>query len=485
MSGSAHRQRLRGKTGCISCRNRRKKCDERRPNCVRCAISGRKCEWLGETQLVDRRYASHPKSRYSSTDSVALVCLRSENAAHKKLTLDLEVMISRHFIEKYYHFLLLPNCHRAFHDGWIQEIQELMVMDESLRYSVLANAASHIHNVDTNPAMQSISLHYYSKSIRRLADVLSLATNRYLASYNGFLMSVMLLYLHGCAGKSTYPDIPPHLYAAMRVLRLRLFEAPNRTLQPFDHLALESVLYQSFLTTTVLWSDQHPQTEFDLLFWRKAEHFLKQNTMFPEQPDSLNSPVLGVPVALFRLAIQAKQAYQLPGSCSSSELAQLRAEIEDWEAFVLGNGPVGVSNDINAFHRQQLYYDGATHLYVLIISLLLEQANAKSAPADQQDLQNARLPQALPKSTWQIQKALEVLHTFELDDDWSSCYIGTWPVYTMGFFLSEVKDIGLIRGEMDRRWRITNNMQIPRFRGDLEAAWLARGRSQDPHQMEV
>jgi len=72
-----------------------------------------------------------------------------------------------------------------------------MVTDESLRYSVLANAASHIHNVDANPAMQSISLHYYSKSIRRLADVLSLATNRYLASYNGFLMSVMLLYLHG------------------------------------------------------------------------------------------------------------------------------------------------------------------------------------------------------------------------------------------------------------------------------------------------
>ena len=212
VSGSAHRQRLRGKTGCISCRsctsghsnvanntgrNRRKKCDEGRPNCMRCSTSGRKCEWLGETQLLDRRYASHPKSRYSSTGSVTSVCLRSESATHRKLTIDLEVIISRHFIEKYYHFLLLPNCHRAFHDGWIKEIQELMVTDESLRYSVLANAASHIHNVDANPAMQSISLHYYSKSIRRLADVLSLATNRYLASYNGFLMSVMLLYLHG------------------------------------------------------------------------------------------------------------------------------------------------------------------------------------------------------------------------------------------------------------------------------------------------
>jgi len=224
-------------------------------------------------------------------------------------------------------------------------------------------------------------------------------------------------------GKGTYPDIPPHLYAAMRVLRLRLFEAPNHTLQPFDHLALESVLYQSFLTTTVLWSDQHPQTEFDSLFWRKAEHFLKQNAMFPEQPDSLNSPVLGVPLALFRLAIQAKQAYQLPESHSRAELAHLRAEIEDWEALVLGNAPVRVSNDSNTFRRQQLYYDGASHLYMLIISLLLEQANMRLAPAEQLDSQNARLPQALPKSTWQIQKALQILRTFKFDDDWSSCYV--------------------------------------------------------------
>lgn len=216
----------------------------------------------------------------------------------------------------------------------------------------------------------------------------------------------------------------------MRVLTLRLFEAHNHTLQPFDHLALESVLYQSFLTTTVLWSDQHPQTEFDSLFWGKAENFLKHNSMFPEQPDSLNSPVLGVPVALFRLAIQAKQAYQLPGSCSSSELAQLRDEIEDWEALVLGNGHVGVPNDSNTFRRQQLYYDGATHLYVLIISLLLRQAKTEAAPADPPSLQNARLPKALPMSTWQIQKALQIFQAFEFDDGWSSCYVSWWNLCT-------------------------------------------------------
>jgi hypothetical protein len=147
--------------------------------------------------LVDRRFASHPQSRYADTNDATVVCLRSEDAAHAQLTFDLEVVISRHFIEKYYEFLLLPNCHPSFHDGWIRDIQELMGEDESLRYSVLANAASHIHNMDTNPGMQSLALKYYSKSIRRLSKVLVQANDPYLTSYNGLLMSVMLLYLHG------------------------------------------------------------------------------------------------------------------------------------------------------------------------------------------------------------------------------------------------------------------------------------------------
>lgn len=128
---------------------------------------------------------------------MSVVCLWSESTAHIKLTLDLEVIISRHFIEKYYGFLLLPNCHRSFHDGWIHDIQELMVTDESLRYSVLANAASHIHNMDDNPGMQSLSLQYYSKSISGLANALEEVNDPYLATCNGLLMSVMLLYLHG------------------------------------------------------------------------------------------------------------------------------------------------------------------------------------------------------------------------------------------------------------------------------------------------
>lgn len=212
MCSAVQRRRLRKKTGCLSCklrreqrssrakrsgRRRHKACDETKPVCDRCSRSGHRCEWPSSTELVDRRYASHPKSRYSNSNDTSTICLRFEDTAHFQLTIGLQVIISRHFIENYYGFLLLPNCHPAFYDGWIHDIQELMITDESLRYSVLANAASHIHNRDTNPNMQSLALQYYSKSIKGLSYALIQADDPYLESCDGLLMSIMLLYLHG------------------------------------------------------------------------------------------------------------------------------------------------------------------------------------------------------------------------------------------------------------------------------------------------
>jgi hypothetical protein len=275
------------------------------------------------------------------------------------------------------------------------------------------------------------------------------------------------------SSQGTYRDIPPHLHAAVRVLTLRFFETTTTIIQPFDHLALESVLYQMFLTSTGHWSDQEPLTEFNLKFWLKAENLLKEFVMFPDGPASLSSPVLGVPVALLRLAIQAKQAYQCPGPHSDVNLRSLRSEIEEWELVVLSKQSLDLSAGDDVFSRQETYYAAATHLYVLVVSLLLEQAEKKTNDM-LQELQHDRVPEAVPRHTWQLQKALRIVHAFETDDDWTRCYIGNWTVYTMGFFCSDTKDIGLIRNEFDRRWAVTKFMQIRRFRDDLEMVWKQR-----------
>lgn len=79
-----------------------------------------------------------------------------------------------------------------------------MVDDKSLRYAVLANAASHISIMDTNPDMESLALNYYSRAMKGLSGVLANANDPYLASCDGFLMSVMLLYLHGVSHTNLY-----------------------------------------------------------------------------------------------------------------------------------------------------------------------------------------------------------------------------------------------------------------------------------------
>jgi hypothetical protein len=126
---------------------------------------------------------------------VQKISLASASATHRQVTTSLEMVISRHFVEKYYGLLLLPNCHIDFYDGWITEIQQLMVEHKCLHYSVLANAASHLHFIDASSQMQELALTYYSKALRGLSNLLGRTSG--LENHNGLLMSVMLLYLHG------------------------------------------------------------------------------------------------------------------------------------------------------------------------------------------------------------------------------------------------------------------------------------------------
>ncbi|RTE82377.1 hypothetical protein BHE90_003045 [Fusarium euwallaceae] len=77
---SPNRRKARSKNGCITCRIRKVKCDERRPVCQRCANSPVKCEWLepGKSLSVRRsrgsNSASSPGSCRSSPRPLAPSC---------------------------------------------------------------------------------------------------------------------------------------------------------------------------------------------------------------------------------------------------------------------------------------------------------------------------------------------------------------------------------------------------------------------------
>ncbi|KAM5371429.1 hypothetical protein ACJA88_009416 [Fusarium oxysporum] len=328
------RKKLRAKTGCFTCRQRRKKCDEKSPICDLCRSSGRRCIWPSPSDLLDRRYSHHCDSRhqdrslkeqlqqheddignslipsssnhpvqsaissYSSstiyeTNSVCPLDLLSQAATvHRVLSNHLELRVSDHFSDKYFSLLLLPDCYRGFHDGWLTEIKQLMVTHKSLYYSVLACAASHIFLTDSVWEMHPIALSYYAEGVKELQLLLG-KVSQY-ENHDALLMSVMLLYLHGCLGWGTHSDVAQHVNAATRIVTLRLLNKPVGIQRLFDRLALESVIYQQFLLSTGLWSESSQcDFVFNPDFWDSVEKLLDRSTLLSGAPWNVESPILG------------------------------------------------------------------------------------------------------------------------------------------------------------------------------------------------
>ncbi|KEF54201.1 uncharacterized protein A1O9_09997 [Exophiala aquamarina CBS 119918] len=203
---------------------------------------------------------------------------------------------------------------------------------------------------------------------------------------------------------------------------------------------------------------------FDSDFWLQAEELLAKSNLYPGRSISFNSPVIGVPLALFRVVLSLKRLYQNPSQYDKDTLEGLRSEVEEWEGVVLSEGEID-SPDEYQNCNPRIYRD-AGYLYILVSSLLMDQISVGDwSPG---------APRVAPPDSWQLIKAKEILRARQDDPEWARCFIGNWPVYSLGFFLDE-PDIELIRADLHYRWQAVKFSQISRFRDDLEATWAARG----------
>ncbi|KIX98490.1 uncharacterized protein Z520_05791 [Fonsecaea multimorphosa CBS 102226] len=346
------------------------------------------------------------------------------------------------------------------------DIKKFMVQYKALQYSLLACSASHLHFVDAAPWMQELALVYYSNSVKGLSE--ALREGAQLKNDDAFLTSVILLYIHGCMGRGTYTDIPLHVNAATRILKLRLLSSSGNISRPFDRLAIESVFYQIFLVTTGSWSDPlELDYHFDAGFWLQAERLLAQSNLYLGCSIGFNSPVIGVPIALVRIVLSLKQFYQSPSQPDQGTLDQIRAELDEWESLVYSGQDLDhLSEHERPILNLQMYRD-AGYLYILTSSLLLYQLSGKTRTPGP--------PQAVPRTCWQMKTILHILRGYRDNDDWARLLLGNWPVYSVGFFMSHSEDIWLIRNDLQRRWDLVKFSQVSRFRTDLESTWNLRG----------
>ncbi|KAF4494387.1 hypothetical protein FAGAP_9476 [Fusarium agapanthi] len=471
MTTSLQRPKLRAKTGCLPCRRHRIKCDERTPICRACYTSRvpRDCQWPLDTDLVDRRFRSCKlreagKSRHSQsppsscivTSPPSLFLLADCVMARKRERDDIEWTVFREFGRRGTPLLLLPNCSSVFHKTWHTSIRTIMVSRKTLSPALMACATSFVSIRGGPPGMCHVSHQYYTDSLARLADSLSQDSPE---KDDDILITIVLLYAFNfISGSSSWDDQPQHVSAAIRIIISRILNAASTDLTAFLRLALESVLYQVFLLNNGLWSSATSYISLPSLdseFWARSEELLEHPTNMDFALLSINSPVLGMPLAVMRLATLLGQLCLGRESANMEDLLKLQTEVITWEDFALQ--AVERTDASDALNRD------ANCLYAMITSILMQHLMAYGP--------NTGLPMVSPTNSWQACIALQILSRRAGDRRWSQCFIGTWPVYALGFLLSDGKDRDIVRHDMQSRRELTGFWVVKRFQEDLERFW--------------
>lgn len=154
-------RKLKVRTGCITCKIRKVKCDEGKPWCRRCTDTGRKCDGY----RVSKELMSRPKKlpflvKLSPTTDAS--ALSGDLCGDEKL-----------WVHHFSHHAGPALSGPADRDFWSQMLPQLALREAPVRWAMLAFSASYCRTeamrTDNAPTIpQQISIQYYCKAITSL-----------------------------------------------------------------------------------------------------------------------------------------------------------------------------------------------------------------------------------------------------------------------------------------------------------------------------
>jgi hypothetical protein len=165
-----------------------------RPTCQRCLQGCRPCTWPTHDQMTDRRYLSRSKSSEISSIISPYATPAIIQAANQEI---LEPILMHHFRDKLLPLLSSPESSSELYDRFFCRIQQNAPTYKKLRYTVLANTASHLYLTDRSSQMQDLALGYYSQSLREMSREVAKPTCTVDDTEGTILISIIMLYLHG------------------------------------------------------------------------------------------------------------------------------------------------------------------------------------------------------------------------------------------------------------------------------------------------
>lgn len=242
--------------------------------------------------------------------------------------------------------------------------------------------------------------------------------------------------------------------------------------RPIHRLIWESILYQTFRQTV-----RHPfvvDFQPDIEFCAKAEAILGSK-MFPDASVEDNSPVIGFPLRLQKFIIDVVQLCKSPFEPEQHAIELLKREMEYWQPSILEDGVClhHVQQDTDKTSKAEkaaIFHRHSTSLHILAASLILHWVIDSHEVSTGGELE---LPP--PQDSWQVRRAVQILRCPQASEEWSRCYLGSWPTLIFGYAVYKAEDVALIRHDMQQRFRALYAGEDLLFLEELEAVWRSRG----------
>ncbi|KAI6354242.1 hypothetical protein MCOR25_008695 [Pyricularia grisea] len=424
---------------------------------------------------------------------------------------EIELELMRHHSGAFYFDILtLPTADPGdltdFHDGVVRMMGE----SSSVRSAVLAASAASISALSKDRSYQKIALHYYADAVTHCADGLRILEKSRTGPTDAILTTVMWLYIHDLWSLDPELDARKHVAGAVNLVRWGRLCVSTGSAPHWNRVTIESVLYQALYLAIrrPLDPDFHVDPEF--LSECQDGSTTANNSWLSSVAHGVQSPVLGLPLELYGLVasvvelrssrrssargvggmgdedddsnhydddkIRGNMHENSSNNHSPQHIAQLRKQVQHWEQIAQITAsryyPRSTPEQVESSSSPPFtptpppsasdFAEQALFFYVLGTSLLV-------------DLFSLDDPMPTPptslSSSWQVRAALEALRNPERCESLIGSYLGTWPLFVIGLFVTVREDVATVRSRLKQLIEQTGFGEAQRMLAELEGAW--------------
>ncbi|KAJ5114178.1 hypothetical protein N7456_002712 [Penicillium angulare] len=476
---------LRTKTGCLTCRNRKKKCDEARAPCLNCTKRNIECVWQRSPNLQRPASPAENANMVSdipkdtdisiSMDDGFVTPPSPPNAFHT--THRVEAILRMPFTysaaitpesgtlfdflkQKFLPELIRPAAETHVIDALSKETLTLALDSPFCMHALLACCGAEIPAYDDKP--RDLARTHYTRSVGALRQHLS--NNCLRSHWVATTLTVMMLCIYERSKPQSSAGVSIHLAGAARLIQVGSSGNLDSSNPTGIEKAMHRLVRESFIfhvaTSLPFQNDFTDRSEIEIAFSLAEEAVLPH--FRPENISYSSSPVLGFPPKLFRSIYMAYRLYQDSkwGSVDFEACHSLEYDLRQWSDHIawleLGGSdvaPLQAQGNIlpsNALLGPRLYVLGCR----IILSRMISPVDGCREP----DLEQL------------TQEGMQAVRDLQPGQDYFAEYY-CWPLLVIGMNLSDQSDKELLIDQVHAFWKATNNGNMRRLADMLDIYW--------------